>query len=357
MTHKRIHIDPAWRFRDDEGNSVDPMLFRLLQEIYHHKKLTAAAKGAGLSYRHSWNLLNKWASFFGTPLAHLEKGRGASLTPLGEKLLWAEQRVVARFQPQMANLASELNAEIQKTLANHIPRLRICASHGYAVALLPDVCERVQLDLQYGTPLESLEALKQNLCDLAGLHMPRGVMVEKVQKKYRSLVKSRDHHLIRFISRSQGLMVKPGNPCSIATLQDLVVNGVTFINRNKESGTRALFDQLLMDAGLSSSDIEGYRTEEFTHSAVAAHVAAGMADVGFGVAHAAHLFDLEFIPLCREDYVFIGRKHSVDSAAVKEFIADIQSPDTLEKIAQLAGYQADSLGGVEQPDSWLQAQQ
>ncbi len=353
MNPKRIHIDPAWQFRDEAGNTIDPRLFRLLQQIHHHQKLTLAAKGAAMSYRHSWNLLNKWSEFFGTKLVELHKGRGAKLTSLGEKLLWAEQRVMARFQPQMANLASELNVEIQKTLTHLTPELKVQASHGYAVALLPEICENLQLNLQYSTPLEALSGLNRDTCDLAGLHMPRGIVVPALQKKYRALIKPRTHIMMRFITRQQGLMVRPGNPHNILTLSDLTKPEIRFINRQVESGTRALFDQLLANQQIDTADIDSYHSQEFTHSAVAAYVAADMADAGFGVSHAAHLFGLDFIPLCEEDYVFILHKKNLQKAAITQFIHAIQQNPFLEKLSMLSGYKADNSGEIQNLNDWL----
>ena len=109
---KRIQIEPAWSFTDEAGNRLDPQLFGLLHAVHQSGKLTTAAAEAGISYRHAWNLLNKWADFFGVELVEMQKGRGARLSPLGDKLLWAEQRVAARLGPQLESLGSELNLEI-----------------------------------------------------------------------------------------------------------------------------------------------------------------------------------------------------------------------------------------------------
>ncbi len=348
MTTKRIQIDPTWTFRDEGGNTLDPQLFKLLAEIHQFKKLTSAAKAAGISYRHGWNLLNKWADFFGTELVKLEKGRGATLTPLGEKLLWAEQRVMARFQPQMANLASELNVEIQKALVNLTPLLRIQASHGYAVALLPQVCiNNLQLDLQYSSPLEALAALNRDACDIAGFHMPTGVAIPQLLERYQQLLKPRSHKIIRFISRQQGLMIAKNNPLQIEGLSDLVRSGVRFINRQEDSGTRALFDQLILNEGISASDISGYNNREFTHSAIAAYVASDMADVGFGVQQAAHQFGLGFMPICSEDYVLVCHQKNLQKAAVSQFIEIIKSEDFKQKVQKLAGYKSELSGAIE----------
>ncbi|MBR9885433.1 MAG: LysR family transcriptional regulator, partial [Oceanospirillales bacterium] len=137
MPIHKISIVPTWSFRDDQGRTLDPQLFILLRRIEQDKKLTRAAARTGISYRHAWNQLNKWAEFFGTPLVELEKGRGARLTPLGDKLLWAEKRVIARLEPQLDNITSELNIELSRLLEGSRPGLRLHASHGYAVELLP----------------------------------------------------------------------------------------------------------------------------------------------------------------------------------------------------------------------------
>ena len=47
---------------------------------------------------------------------------------------------------------------------------------------------------------------------------------------------------------------------------------------------------------------------EFTHAAVAAYVASGMADVSFGVEAAARQFGLDFVRILTEDYFFVCKR-------------------------------------------------
>ena len=96
---------------------------------------------------------------------------GTGLTPIGEQLVWAEQRVMARLKPQMDNLASEINIELHRALSDVSPLLRLHASHGYAVALLPDYAKGFQLDFQYQSPLDALSALNLGACDMVGFHI------------------------------------------------------------------------------------------------------------------------------------------------------------------------------------------
>lgn len=343
---KRIRIEPAWSFTDEAGNRLDPQLFKLLQGIYRHGKLTAAATEAGISYRHAWNLLKRWAEFFGMALVELQRGRGAQLTPLGDKLLWARQRVAARLGPQLDSLGSELNLELQQLFDGVEPVLRMHASHGYAVALLPQFAADFQLDLQYCSPQEALTALDRGTCDIAGYHMPTAATHGPLLEGYRRQLRPRSHRLIRFITRRQGLMLAPGNPRGIANLTDLVHSDARFINRQQASGTRALLDILLQDVGLSAQQIRGFELEEYTHSAVAAYVAAGMADVGFGVEAAAHQFGLAFLPLATEHYLLVCRRKSLSDPSVTRLLEMIRSEPFLTAVNEIPGYSPDRCGEV-----------
>jgi len=344
MHIKKVQITPAWTFRDEQGRQLEPKLFSLLAGVHESGKLTEAARSAGVSYRHAWNLLNKWAAFFGAPLVELQKGKGASLTRLGEKLLWAEQRIAARLTPQLDNLASELNMEIQRTLEGVKPLLRLHASHGYAVAELTKHAHDYQLDLQYMSAEEALASFSRGQCDVAGFHLPTDYLSEALYARYRDYLKPRAHRMIRFITRQQGLMVRSDNPLQIATLSDLCRDDVRFINRQQNSGTRALLDEMLRREGLNAADICGYETEEYTHSAVAAHVAAGMADVGFGVEAAAAQFGLHFIALTCEQYWMVCRADAVMHEALQRFIAELAGESFRAAVAALPGYSEQGSG-------------
>ncbi|WP_286237929.1 substrate-binding domain-containing protein [Neptuniibacter halophilus] len=343
---KRVQVVPTWSFRDSEGNRLNPQLFSLLGAIHEYGKLTEATSQTGISYRHGWNLLNTWAAFFGLPLVEMQKGKGARLTALGEKLLWAEQRVVARLEPQLESLASELNLEIHRALEGVNPLLRLHASHGYAVALLPDFTDEIQLDLQYKSAEEALASLSRGACDVAGFHLPMEGMSESLHETYSRYLKPRVHRVIKFITRRQGLMVKPDNPKGIEGLQDLIRPEIKFINRQKDSGTRALLDHLLKRNKVSPSKISGYNDEEFTHSAVAAFVAAGMADVGMGVEAAARQFGLHFIPLSCERYLLVCHNKTLKQESVVRLLTAIRQPEFHEAVLRLPGYTPDDCGSV-----------
>ena len=80
----RIEIERLWRFRREADAESLLLVLDFLNEIRATGKITRAAGRAHLSYRHGWNLLQKWADFFGAPLVERQQGLGTHLTPLGE---------------------------------------------------------------------------------------------------------------------------------------------------------------------------------------------------------------------------------------------------------------------------------
>jgi putative molybdopterin biosynthesis protein len=161
-----------------------------------------------------------------------------------------------------------------------------------------------------------------------------------------ALLHARRHRLVRFAARDQGLMVPKGNPRKVRGLADLGSRHLRFVNRQRGSGTRLLFDELLAQQKLRAADIRGYSTEEFTHLAVAATVAAGRADAGFGVKAAAARFGLDFLPLKRERYWFALRARDEENSAMQAFLKALRGDEIRRMARQLQGYDVRGAGEV-----------
>ncbi|MCK7548707.1 substrate-binding domain-containing protein [Marinobacter koreensis] len=347
MHKKKLTLSPAWVFQTDDGDWFEPVLFRLLDSIRETGKLTDAARAANVSYRHAWNLLNRGTDVFGIPLVHMQKGHGTQLTPLGEKLLWAEQRVKARLGPQIDSMASEFNDQIQQILAGTHRVLRLHASHGYAVALLPEFSDTVEINLQYRNPDEALSALNRGDCDIASFHFPtQPVLAERVLDHYRHHLSRHEFRLIRFVTRREGLMMRRELEPRVESFEDLVNTQARFIGRDRHSGTRLLFNLLLDQAGFSEDAINRMPQQELTHTAVAAFVASGMADVGFGVEAAARQFNLDFVEVVSEHYLLLCRKDRLDDPNLQHLLALMRSSTFVDRIHQVPGYDPDHPGEV-----------
>ncbi|HZF19547.1 MAG TPA: substrate-binding domain-containing protein [Burkholderiales bacterium] len=342
----KIQIEANWRIGTSETELADPLLFRLLEAVQTFGSLAKAAQALGFSYRHIWGSLGKWEKAVGRPLVRLERGRGARLTDFGEKLIRAEQTARSRLERQIETVQRDLEHELSAELLRGTTVLVMHASHDLALPHLRDLLQKVygiQLQLQYQGSLESLDALAQGRCDVAGFHLPEGGL-ETDFFLHRRAFKARDHTLVRCATRTQGLLVAAGNPKAIRGLLDLTKRDVRMINRQPNSGTRLELDQLLREAQIDPASISGYDTFEFTHLAVAATIASGMCDVGFGIQAAAAQYKLGFIPLLRERYYLACRSEIVSAQPLKALIATLKSQEFAMLAGQLAGYDWTGVG-------------
>ena len=340
----------SWVSGEQGAEVMDANLLQLLYHIHRTRSLNKAAQEVGLSYRYVWGLTSKWERLMGQPLVIIEKGQGTHLTPFGEKLLWAEQRVKARLAPQLESLSTELEQAFRGFLHGHLPGLSIHASHDLALAKLRDRFaddpDR-RIDLRFHGSLDSLKSLAAGRCHLAGFHIAENQGKASLSHiSYRKWLRPRVHRLVHFVTRQQGLMMAKGNPKGIRGLEHLTREELRFINRQPGSGTRLLFEQLIWDAGINKRAIHGFDTEEFTHLAVAATIAGGMADAGFGIKAAAVQYGLDFIPLTNEHYFLIGHKDMLERPAAADLIKFIASAEFRSVVAGLAGYDASQSGRV-----------
>jgi putative molybdopterin biosynthesis protein len=148
--------------------------------------------------------------------------------------------------------------------------------------------------------------------------------------------------LIRGYDREQGLIVQRGNPKNIKGFDDLLRKDVTFINRNRGSGTRLLIDKYLAELARSSKaspselavQIQGYAHEAKSHSAVAAAIRNHRADVGFGIRSVAG--ELDFIKTDNEHYDFLIPRSHEKKQGVKQFIQVLKSPEFSQALRERA---------------------
>ena len=213
----------------------------------------------------------------------------------------------------------------------------------------------IGVDLRYVSNQNSLLSLAQGACDLSGVHLPRGELRAQGIRACREWLDPREDRVISFVTREMGLMVKRGNPLKIASIKDVVDRKARFVNRDHDSGTRLLFDQLLALHGIDQAKINGAQQMEFTHAAVAAYVASGMADVSFGVEAAARQFGLDFIRLLTEDYFFVCRRAFLETEPMRRIIDIMKGREFHEGVASLPGYVATSTGTVSTVKEFLES--
>jgi len=351
----KVKLDASLRVGRDTLYAVPPELLGLLRAIERHGSLLHAIKEAGVSYRHAWGLLGRWEAITGHKLAILTRGQGTGLTPFGARLAgvgaWLEPRIAQRFRDLDTELARYLAvpAELQRE------RVQIHASHDIALLKLKERLDgRLAIDLRFEGSLNSLDSLARGDCDIAGFHLPDPpALLGALLEEFLPRLNAREHYVALLLSRQQGLILPKGTARRVRGLKDLPRLGLQFVNRERGSGTRLLFDALLARDGVPPAAINGYEHEEFTHMATAATVRAGMADAAFGIEAAARAHGLGFVQLVTEHYYLACRRRSSARIAVDTMVATARSSAFGRTLARMGGYDTKATGGPVQPAELL----
>jgi putative molybdopterin biosynthesis protein len=189
-----------------------------------------------------------------------------------------------------------------------------------------------------------LMALRKGVCHLAGSHLLDTASGEYNVPYVRRLLADTPVRLVNLVIRDQGLIVRPGNPKAIGGIADLTRPDVRFINRQGGSGTRILLDYKLQQLGLRPEEIGGYRSEEFTHMAVAVAVLSGAADAGLGIYAAARALDLDFIPVVTEQYDLVIPLEHLASEKIQILLETINTAEFKRAVSRLGGYSTEKTG-------------
>ncbi len=192
--------------------------------------------------------------------------------------------------------------------------------------------------------LGGLHALRRGEAHLAGSHLldpESGTYNVPYVRRY---LPDTPVVLVTLTRREQGLIVRPGNPKGITSVQDLIREDVVYVNRQRGAGTRVLLDYLLAQAQIDAKQIAGYDREEVTHLAVAVDVATGLADCGMGVRAAAVALGLDFVPVAWERYDLVVPQTFWNTpllAPLRELLADERFRDA---VGALPGYDPSEMG-------------
>ncbi len=355
MTSKfKARLRSEWVLEKATGETVAlGEVLRLLAAIDAMGHIAGACRACNVSYRHAWGLLRNAELEFDVPLLETSRRRGTKLTVFGRHLLWANRRVDARLTPTLESMASELQEELERLYPESQPRLRLHASHGFAVEGLMQLAngqDMSPIELRYRTAIEALTSLDRGECDLAGFQVPVGEFEVPILNRYAQWLDPDVHRLIHLAVRNTGMFVQPDNPKNIRSVADLVKPDVRFVNRQIGSSTRFLVSQMLQQLNIETSRIQGFDSSEFTHMAIAAHIASGMADVGIGVETAAWRFGLPFIPLAQERYFFAVHRDSLGTPLMNQLLALMHGDQYQGFVSELVGYDATHLGKVQTLD-------
>jgi putative molybdopterin biosynthesis protein len=258
-------------------------------------------------------------------------------------------------QIELDQFKEKQKAPTQRKNATALPKeveysnpLRLAGSHDLLVEQLVKLASleenAIQIQPTYIGSLEGLMMLYRGQCDIAAIHLLDPISQEYNVPFIKQLFVHEKISLIRFASREQGLIVPRGNPKKIRRISDLARPDIKFVNRQKGSGTRFLFDSLLAKENISPINISGYEMVEWNHLSAASYISRGAADVTFGIQAAANHLNLDFLPIASEQFDFVFKWTNENQETLTRLLELLQSDSLRDGLKDCPGYNLEQLG-------------
>ena len=244
--------------------------------------------------------------------------------------------------------------EIRVRLLTEKQRLKntlvVIGSHDPLLDELADLIHRddrrVFLSSAHVGSMGGIMAVRRGEAHAAGIHLLDTETGEYNRNYIRKYFPHGGVYLVRCVGRQQGLMLQKGNPRGITSFSDIAKDGVRYVNRQKGSGTRVLMDWLCDKYNVDRDRIYGYEREEMTHNSVAVQIAGDSADAGMGIYSTAKLYNLDFLPICVEEYDLLIPEKVWSSDMVKQLIRTLKSAEFRSRIETMGGYTLDHPGEI-----------
>ncbi|MCX8188261.1 MAG: LysR family transcriptional regulator [Nitrososphaeria archaeon] len=335
---KMLNVKTSFSIKlENRLEGIDEKSAKLLHGIRKFGSIMMAAKYVGEDYKLAWTRINELEKEFGCKLVERSfgglGGGSAKLTIEGETLLQKYLLVEKKFK--MINKKELLKADLS-IFGSHCPTLEIL------IETLEKKYRGFFVEYVNVGSYEGLTLVLKGFSDISGIHL----FDEKTGEYNTYLLKNKVFgekiSIIRGYRRTQGIVTKKGNPKKIFSIKDLLRKDVTFINRNKGSGTRFLIDRLIMNFASNEKmqfddvikQIRGYNNEVRSHLEVAVAVKEGKVDCGFAIKAVAKLLNLNFIPFTEEVFDFVILKKNIGKDNIQKFILTLSSKDFQEKVLE-----------------------
>ncbi|MCS7143435.1 MAG: LysR family transcriptional regulator [Archaeoglobaceae archaeon] len=320
---------------------VDCKVANLLRALNENRSLISASKALGIPYSRLWNTISKIERLSGRKIVEAKKGGKeggkAELTEFGKRLLEAYEKAIERLE--------ELGL-IGKQRIVEKPEIVIAHSHDPIFSI---VIERLGEDfsvrsLCVGSGM-ALAMLTLGEADIACLHLydpETGTYNTSFIEKFwlRDKVEK-----IGALKRE--LVIAYRRDLKFRSIDELIVEvlsgNLRVANRNRGSGTRQIFDQVLGEYSeklkLDKENICGYETEFYTHEEIAKQISESNFDVGVLVRYFAEKYSLRFLHLAWESYECFALKKRKSMAI--ERLREIMSSDWFQSLIKITpGYKA-----------------
>jgi putative molybdopterin biosynthesis protein len=203
---------------------------------------------------------------------------------------------------------------------------------------------RIKMFISNKGSMGGIYAMQKGKCHISGMHLfdsLSGTYNISFVKKYLG----GEGILVHLANRSQGIIVKKGNPLNIQSIKDIKIKNARYVNRQNGAGTRLMFDYLLQESDIEVSDINGYDNVVSKHIDAGYMVKEGLADAAIAIELIADMLGLEFIPIFIENYdLYFSNDFKKDDRFYK--IIDILKEDGFGKNIISRGYDTKNIGEI-----------
>ena len=155
-----------------------------------------------------------------------------------------------------------------------------------------------------------------------------------------------DAVLVGFARREQGLLLAPGNPKRLHSIDDVLACDAQMAVRQAGAGAQMLLEVLLTRAGAGQKDLRRLDPPSLTGPDVAAAIRAGKADCGVATRAAATSAGLDFVPLLWENFDLAMRQRSYFRAPIQALIGLMRDQRLKHRAAELTGYDTTPSGQI-----------
>jgi excisionase family DNA binding protein len=162
----------------------------------------------------------------------------------------------------------------------------------------------------------------------------------------RELLDGAEIVVLEWAKRTQGFLVREGNPLRIRKVADLARKRLRIARRQPEAGSHRLFLHLLAHARIAPESLDWLQRVAHAETELAQIVRDDQADVGLGIEAAARAQGLSFVPLASERLDLVAFRRDVFEPPLQTLLAWARTPDFAAQAAALGGYDIASIGRV-----------
>jgi excisionase family DNA binding protein len=202
------------------------------------------------------------------------------------------------------------------------------------------------LAMRAGGSLEGLAALAEGTAAIAAAHLLDPDSGAFNEPAAREAMPRRPLVGIVWAWREQGLILPADNPLRLSGVADLLRPGLRVAGRQNRAGSHLLLLHLLAEAGIRLEQVNFLPDAAMAEDEVAAAVAEGRAEAGFGIQAEASARGLAFVPLFRERFDLVMDRRDYFGPPMQTLLAFARQEAFAARAQRLGGYEVAATGSV-----------